>query len=244
MASSPPLNLAQALRDEFGSEETIITLGDVLSFLKSHQKPAAQAGNPNKQQPSHGSQQNTWQDAPESRDTTTITTQTTAATPRQGKRKNRRQRQAQGLVSLTQGTYNSTAESLATQGPQNKPSYADIAKKAPKKAPQQPKKPIKASTLPESVKLAPKALKPLKIILREPLKDTPNDLILKIKERAVNGDRLTSLIRSFRILTPKSLLVYPTTKAASEELSQNSSWLDAIHASFYTRFYSIVIYRI
>ena len=65
--ASPPPNLAQALRDEFGSEETIITLRDVLSFLKSHQKPAAQAGNPNKQQPSHSSQQNASQEAPELR---------------------------------------------------------------------------------------------------------------------------------------------------------------------------------
>ena len=81
-------------------------------------------------------------------------------------------------------------------------------------------------------------------MLREPIKDLPSELILKIKERAVNGDRLTSLIKAFRILTPKSLLVYATTEAAREELTQNTSWLDAIHASFYTRYYSIVIYRI
>ena len=33
-----PLNLAQALPDEFGSEETIVTLADVLFLLKSLQK--------------------------------------------------------------------------------------------------------------------------------------------------------------------------------------------------------------
>ena len=93
------------------------------------------------------------------------------------------------------------------------------------------------------MKLASKALKPLKIVLREPIKNTPNELILQIKERAVNGERLTSLIKAFRILTPKTLLVYATTEAAREELSQNTSWLDAIHAFSYVRYYSIVIYR-
>ena len=73
------------------------------------------------------------------------------------------------------------------------------------------------------MKLALKALKPLKIVLQKPIKDLPSELILKIKERAVNGDRLTSLIRTFRILTSKSLLVYPTTEAAREELLQNTS---------------------
>jgi hypothetical protein len=81
-------------------------------------------------------------------------------------------------------------------------------------------------------------------VLREPIRDLPSELILKIKDRAVNGERLASLIKAFRTLTPKTLLVYTTTEAAREELSQNTSWLDAIHASFYTRYYSIVIYRI
>ena len=47
-----------------------------------------------------------------------------------------------------------------------------------------------------------------------------------------------------RLIAPKSLLVYPITEAAREELSQNTSWLDAIHASLYARTYSIVIYRV
>ena len=81
-------------------------------------------------------------------------------------------------------------------------------------------------------------------MLREPIKNTPNELILQIKDRAVNGERLISLIKAFRILTPIMLLVYPTTEAAREELSQNTSWLDAIHAFSYTRYYSIVIYRV
>ena len=56
-------------------------------------------------------------------------------------------------------------------------------------------------------------------MLREPIKDLPSELILKIKDRAINGDRLASSIKAFRILSPKSLLVYPTTEVAKEELS-------------------------
>ena len=69
------------------------------------------------------------------------------------------------------------------------------------------------------MKLAPKAPKALKIVLRELIKDLPSELILKIKERAINRDRLASLIKAFRILAPKSLLVYSITEAAREELS-------------------------
>ena len=68
------------------------------------------------------------------------------------------------------------------------------------------------------MKLAPKTPKPIKIGFKKSIKDIPSGLILKIKDRAVNGDRLVSLIRSFRILSPKSLLVYPTTEAVREEL--------------------------
>ena len=126
-------------------------------------------------------------------------------------------------TTATPPTYIATSTSPdENQRPHQRPSYANIAKSTPEKA-LQPRKLKKTSTLLESVKLAPKALKPLKIALREPIKDLPNELILKIKERAVNGDRLASLIRSFRILTPKSLLVYANTKAVREELSQNTS---------------------
>ena len=69
------------------------------------------------------------------------------------------------------------------------------------------------------MKSAPKTLKPLKIGLREPIKKTLRELIALIQERAVNGDRLIGLIKAFRLLSPKSLLVYSTTKAAKEKLS-------------------------
>src|SRR5258705_2057396 len=51
-------NIERALRERFGSEETIITLADVLSFLKSHPNSYCAAGNQNKQQQEHGAQQN------------------------------------------------------------------------------------------------------------------------------------------------------------------------------------------
>ena len=84
----------------------------------------------------------------------------------------------------------------------------------------------------------------MKIGLREPIKKTPSELIDLIKDRAVNSERLASLIKAFRVLLARTLLVYPTTEGAKEELAQNTSWLDAIHASIYTRNYSIVVYRV
>ena len=47
-------NIERALRERFGSEETIITLSEILSFLKSHQNSCCAAGNPKTQQPIHG----------------------------------------------------------------------------------------------------------------------------------------------------------------------------------------------
>ena len=104
------------------------------------------------------------------------------------------------------------------QGQLAQPSYADIAKKAPAGPIQQPKSKKKAQTLPESVKLAPKAPKPVKIGLREPIRKTPSELIDLIKDRAINGERLAGLIKAFRVLSAKTLLVYPTTEAVKEEL--------------------------
>ena len=68
------------------------------------------------------------------------------------------------------------------------------------------------------MKLAPKALKPVKIGLREPIKKTPRKLIDLIKDRAINGERLAGLIKAFRILLAKALLVYSTTEAVKEVL--------------------------
>jgi DNA mismatch repair ATPase MutL len=215
-------NIERALRERFGSEETIITLAEILSFLKSHQNSCHAAAEQENQQTAHGAQQNSAPSQGESRARTRTRTRKerasqetrnhNAATPAA----TQPQPQPQGAQGPPK--QGNSPETQATE-PRRQPSYAEIAQKTPEQASQQPKKPKKARTLPESVKLAPKALKPLKIALREPIKDLPSELILKIKDRAVNGDRLASLIRAFRILTPTSLLVYTTTEAAREELS-------------------------
>jgi len=262
---APDQTIERALRERFGSEETILTLADILSFLKTHQNSCCAAGNPKKQQHGHGTQQSApptqghardqarperVTQGPHSNAAKTQGSQSTAKPPKAS--------QPQGQSQATQATQNQNQATQATQKqnqatqatqnhsqkPKQRPSYADIAKKAPEKAQQQLKKPKKAPTLPESVKLAPRAPKPLKIGLREPIRNTPKELIAFIQERAVNGERLIGLIKAFRLLSPKSLLVYPTTEAAREELSQNTSWLDAIHTSFHVRIYSIVIYRV
>jgi len=224
MASTQTIE--RALRERFGSEETIITLAEILSFLKSHQNSHCVAVEQKNQQTAHGAQQNTTPSQGESRArartrtrqerATQETRNNNAATPIATQPQSQPQLQPQD----TQGPrkQGNPPEIQATE-PKRQPSYAEIAQKTPEQAAQQPKKLRKARTLPESVKLAPKALKPLKIALREPIKDLPSELILKIKDRAVNGDRLASLIRAFRILTPTTLLVYATTEAAREELS-------------------------
>ena len=56
MASSQ--NIERALRERFGSEETIVTLADILLFLKSHQNSHCAAGNLKNQQLVRGTQQN------------------------------------------------------------------------------------------------------------------------------------------------------------------------------------------
>ena len=68
------------------------------------------------------------------------------------------------------------------------------------------------------MKLAPKAPKPVKISLREPIRKTPSELIDLIKDRAINGGRLAGLIKVFRVLLVKSLLVYSTLEAVKKEL--------------------------
>jgi len=245
MASTQTIE--RALRERFGSEETIVTLAEILFFLKSHQNSHYAAVEQKNQQTAHGAQQNTTPSQGQSRASTRTRKERAAQETRNNNAATSAatQPQQQPQPQDTQGPQNQgNLPEIQTPEPKRQPSYAEIAQKASEQTPQQPRKPKKARTLPESVKLAPKALKPLKIVLREPIKDLPNELILKIKDRAVNGDRLASLIKAFRILTPTSLLVYATTEAAREELSQNTSWLDAIHASFYTRYYSIVTYRI
>ena len=58
----------------------------------------------------------------------------------------------------------------------------------------------------------------MKIGLREPIRKTPSELIDLIKDRAINGERLAGLIKAFRVLLAKILLVYSTIKAVKKEL--------------------------
>ena len=51
-------NIERALRERFGSEETIITLAEILFFLKLHQNSCCAAEDPKNQQPIYGTQQN------------------------------------------------------------------------------------------------------------------------------------------------------------------------------------------
>ena len=261
---APAQDFARALRERFGPEETIITLAEVLSFLETHQKQPTRVEKQKQQQGQHGAPQNAsprekgshdrQRNAPrptprsqdQARDAPRSTEEVTwqAGPPTQ-------QRPMEGQLAQQQpieGHTDQTNTSTERQQGQKLPSYADIARKASKKPIEKPLQKAnskrKAPTLPESVKLAPKAPRPIKINLREPTIKTPKELIGLIKERAVNGERLATSIKAFRALSPKYLLVYPTTEAAKEELEQNTSWLDAIHASIYTRNYSIVIYRV
>ena len=56
MATTTTHDIELALRERFGSTETIITLADVLEFLKSHQNSYYAAGKPNKQQKAYSAQ--------------------------------------------------------------------------------------------------------------------------------------------------------------------------------------------
>ena len=218
--------LIQALRAKFGSEDTPVRLSELLTFLETLQNTKAPAKTAkNRNQSSQSSQRDAHATvarannppARRSSATETHTTSTSAsANPSSSPSPS-----PNPTSSSSSATAIPTSSDKASPPPQ-RPSYADIAKATPEKAPQ-PRKPRKAPALPESVKLAPKVLSPLKIALRKPIKDLPSELILKIKDRAVNGERLVSLIKAFRILTPKSLLVYTTTEAAKEELLQNTS---------------------
>ena len=77
---APTQDIERALRERFGSEEAIVTLAEILSFLKSHQKQQAKAGN-QKQKPNYGgTQQNATPEA-QPRETTRKTTRKTRATP-------------------------------------------------------------------------------------------------------------------------------------------------------------------
>ena len=84
------------------------------------------------------------------------------------------------------------------------PSYAEIAKEQPKKPP----KPTTPPALPKSLQNRPNPPQPLKVVLRESLKETPSELINKIKALD-EGKRIIPLIKALKPLGKRLLLVYP-----------------------------------
>ena len=150
MASAQTIE--RALRERFGSEETILTLAEILAFLKTHQNSHCAAGNPNEKQSQHAAHQNaplpkgqsrgqtrkeratqgphntpaTQAPATQAPTTQVPTTQapTTQAPTTQAPATNAPQKQGKALKAHR-------------QKPKQRPSYAEIAKKAPEKLSQQ-----------------------------------------------------------------------------------------------------------
>jgi hypothetical protein len=139
----------------------------------------------------------------------------------------------------SQTTRQATQQRQQQQQPQQterkRPSYAEMAKK---------KGASKAPYVPQSVKDARKKPKPIKISLGKPLEETPGELIAKIRERAINAERIISLIRAIKPITRRQALILTNADYERAELLQNNSWLDAIGARLYRRNYSVVIHRV
>ena len=114
-------NIERALRERFGSEETIITLAEILFFLKSYQNSCCAAGNPKNQQPTHGTQQNAPPPQGQARDQT---------------RKERvTQQHNNDTAAKTQGSQSSAKPPEATEprGPQNQRKVPETQSQGPQK---------------------------------------------------------------------------------------------------------------
>ena len=77
---APTQSIADALRERFGSEKTIITLAEILSFLESHQKQQTKAEKQKQQETNRGTQQNASSKA-QAREETRETRATPTLTP-------------------------------------------------------------------------------------------------------------------------------------------------------------------
>ena len=147
-------NIARALREKFGSEETIVKLSEILAFLDSHQNHNDAVGQSKQLQLDDGSERDAQLS---SRDAT----------------RNSREQRKQHVSRVTPPP----STTSGSKGWPGMPSYAEIAGKAPEKPTKPPKhpkgapKPLKEGPkakplrLPESIKLALKAPKPIKIRL-------------------------------------------------------------------------------
>jgi len=81
------------------------------------------------------------------------------------------------------------------------------------------------------------------VVLREPLKETPNDLINKIKALE-EGEKTIPLIKGLKPLGKRLLLVYLKDLDARETLLASQRWISVIQADLYTREYYIVAHGI
>ena len=125
-----------------------------------------------------------------------------------------------------------------------KPTYAQIARKGEENPKNQISKRKNENSLPQSLKMALKGPKPIKIGFQKPNKASSIELIAHIKEKAVNGESLIKSIKAFKAISPKTTLVYSNRESEKALLLENTTWLDAIHASIYSRNYSIVIHGV
>lgn len=149
-------------------------------------------------------------------------------------RKNATAATRQTPVTTTQkDKQHSTQTSTSPNAQKKATSYADMARKAPK-APLVPK------ALPKSLQTVPKPPTTIKITLQSPTKETPKDLIEKVK--AQEGDRVATLIKAVRPLTSRYILIYPKDEKSRETLLKTQGWLASLQAEIYTRDYSVVVH--
>src|SRR5665213_837923 len=128
-------------------------------------------------------------------------------------------------------------QATTPSGQKKGPSYADAARKAARKTPAALPK-----TLPKSLQNSPKPPTTIRITLRNPLKETPMDLISKI--RSQEGDAVATLIKAIRPLTKRQALIYPKDEKSRETLLGTSGWLASLQAETYSRDYFIVVHGI
>lgn len=184
--------LARALRGTYTDESALIQLSEIIQFIQKHAETSApQKTTKNTENPTNNAEKtrkNTLDDAPR---TTTNTKQRERALP--------------GRERAPQGT----------------PSYAEAAKrgvvptrKSAKSTEKSTQKPV---VLPQSLKNSQKQPKAIKITLRSPLRETPSELIAKIRVHE-GGESIISLIKAIRPLNNYHLLIYPRDERAEETL--------------------------
>ena len=204
--------LARALRDNFVDESANIQLSSILKFIENYVKTSTQS-----EQEEVAEKQS--QNAKLTRKNTTENASKICPTP------------IQKAQPTQQG--NQETESELTRA-NKRPSYAEAAKKAHQIA-QKPRQ------LPKSLQNSLKPIGTIKITLRNPIKETPKDLIDRIK--AQQGDIATAII-AMRPITARHLLIYPRDEKAKTLLLGTKGWLNCLQADLYTKDYPIVIHGI